>query len=161
MNTQNRSIINIYIILSILIFSVDRLTKYLAVTFLGSYKIIKNFLKFKLILNRGISLGIFNSENQIIFSLVTVMVILITCYIIQYSILRFKENYSIFGEILILTGSISNISDRLIYGGVVDFVAVNISSLIPATFFNLADISISVGIIIMLIQFYRSEINNN
>lgn len=157
---MQKNLIKLYSILAIIIFFIDRVTKYLAFYFLNNNKIINDFFKFKLILNRGISLGLLNSKNPIIFSLVTTSVILITFYLIFYTINKHKTNYLIYGEILVITGSLSNILDRLLYGGVIDFIAINISSLIPVTFFNLSDLSISIGILIMLIQFFKTEMLN-
>ncbi len=154
---MQKKLINIYLILSACMFFVDRITKYLALNYLDSFNIINRFLKFELILNRGISFGLFDSQSPIVFSLVTLMVILITLYLGLYSINRFKDNNLIFGETLILTGSVSNILDRILHGGVIDFVAVNISDFIPGAFFNLSDVFISLGVLIVFVQFYKVD----
>jgi signal peptidase II len=51
---------------------------------------------------------------------------------------------------LILAGGVSNLADRLIYGGyVVDFINVGIGSLRTGVF-NLADVAISAGVLMLL-----------
>jgi len=52
------------------------------------------------------------------------------------------------GFLLIVAGGVSNIIDRVFYGGVVDFI--NIGQL-PV--FNLADVMISLGVIFIIIGF--------
>lgn len=136
--------INLYIIISIVLFSLDRLTKYLALNFIKFYKNNSGFIKLKLLLNRGISFGILNCENKSIFISVTLFVMLITFFILIYTINRFKKGYMIWGELILLIGSISNIVDRLLYYGVIDFISINIFYL-PSAFFNLADIFILIG----------------
>lgn len=150
------ALILVYSILSLLIISFDRVTKYFALYYLKAGKFLSNFIDLDFILNRGISFGIFNSDNSFIFCFITLLVFLITVYLLVYTVDRYKNGHKIFGEILVLSGSLSNIVDRLIYGGVIDFIS--IKYILPFTFFNIADVSICLGIFIMFLKFYKSEI---
>ena len=58
------------------------------------------------------------------------------------SSIRLRSVYGSAGSLLILFGAASNIWDRLVYGGVVDYLAVAPVS----AWFNLADVSIGAGI---------------
>lgn len=56
-----------------------------------------------------------------------------------------KHNYSRFGAVLVLAGAVSNICDRIYFGYVRDFWDIGLGFT-----FNLADLFIVLGIIIML-----------
>ena len=60
---------------------------------------------------------------------------------------------------LILAGGASNLIDRLIHGGyVVDFINLGVGSL-RTGIFNVADIAITVGVLVLLIQGWRRRQN--
>ena len=63
-----------------------------------------------------------------------------------------KQNNWHYSLLLVLSGAISNIIDRLIHGCVIDFI--NIGNF-PT--FNFADICISFGIVLFLIQSYSKK----
>ncbi len=48
--------------------------------------------------------------------------------------LRWYHGYTIIGEVLTLSGAISNFLDRVVYGGVVDFIEISIIWLVLACF---------------------------
>ena len=158
---RNLRLYLIYFFIFIAIVLLDRFTKKLALKLFSIYSgyFFYNIFNFELIINRGISLGLFNSTNSFIFALITVSVILITIGIIFYAIDRFNNKELVIGEILVISGSLSNIYDRIFYGGVIDFVSINY--LLPFTYFNIADISIFFGIMLMIFQFYKYEFVRN
>lgn len=128
----------------------DRISKQIILNKEIAYQEISNYLYFDLTYNRGISWGILNAENSIIFILVSLVVILITLFLGFYTWQRLQRNQLIIGEILVLSGSISNIIDRIIYKGVVDFIVIDYKGWSwPA--FNIADSCIVVGVIIILV----------
>ena len=59
----------------------------------------------------------------------------------------------IIGEICIFAGAISNVVDRYVYGGVVDFIALSYGDWHFAVF-NVADMFIFCGVALMLILEY-------
>lgn len=128
----------------------DRISKQIIVNKQIAYQEISNYLYFDLTYNRGISWGMFNVENSIIFILISTLVIIITLFLFWYAWEKSKKNQLIIGEILVISGSISNIIDRLVYNGVVDFIVIDYHGWSwPA--FNIADSSIIIGAIIMFI----------
>lgn len=81
--------------------------------------------------------------------LLTLLIGLIISVILIYLVYLLKKSKSkliIIGVLLILLGAISNIYDRLIFGYVIDYLY-----LTNFTVFNLADLSISLGAILVLI----------
>lgn len=129
---------------------IDQITKNLALKgFFDNYRL-GNFLTFDLTINRGISWGIFHSQNSWIFFGISSIVFAILCFLIWHIFSSAKKGIPVFGEILIVAGGISNLSDRIIYSGVTDFIVINISGW-QWPLFNIADVAIVVGIFIMLL----------
>lgn len=91
-------------------------------------------------LNTGI---IFGFINQIY----GVYLIIIVGFGLLIYLLFFDKKYFNFGLVLILAGAISNILDRLFYGGVVDYI-----SLGNLTNFNFSDLMIIIGVIIYFLK---------
>ncbi len=106
----------------------DRISKQLILSGKLVCHSISNYLNFDLIYNRGISWGMLSSENSLIFTLVSILVTIITLFLIWHTIDKLKKDQLIIGEILVLSGAISNIIDRVIYKGVVDFIILSFNS---------------------------------
>lgn len=139
--------LNLYIVLFLIILVSDRLTKGWALSLGYKEKIINNILSFSLAYNRGLSWGMLSSKSQIAFGLVTLLTIVITLALIVYLIYRYRLNY-IIGEIMVVSGSVSNIIDRFFYPGVIDFISLHYKS-VYWPLFNIADIAIVIGVVIM------------
>ena len=145
---------NIFIILlCLLLVFIDVLSKYLIVTYLGSNNVlilIKNFLKFMYIKNTGAALG-FLSGN-------TIILIIITCLLLFYIFKEIKKNVNnkliLFSYLLIFSGALGNLIDRIFRGYVVDFISFTLFNKEMAIF-NVADIYITFGVIILLIMLVR------
>lgn len=145
-----------YALLGIAVFIVDRITKLLALRFFDHEYSIFPGLSFQLVYNRGISWGIANTPNPRVFMCVTLLIIFVTFYLAWYTLNRARAGEQIYGEILILSGSISNILDRLLYGGVIDFILFYWKSY-SFPIFNIADVAIVIGVGIMFLQLYKIE----
>ena len=151
-----KSIINnrgYYILISIIVILLDQLTKYIIDR--NYYSIInKNILlfTFKYIKNYGAAFNLLNG-NRLLLSTLSVFISLI----LIYYILRKKDLNSIdlLGYSFILGGTIGNGFDRIIKGYVVDFINLNF---INFPVFNIADISINIGFILILYGLIK---NNN
>lgn len=133
---------------------VDRVTKYYALqNFVNNYKI-NDYLSFDLSINRGISWSLFDSQNVYVFIAISVVIFLVLVSLFYYSFLRFKDNKNIFAEALIISGGSSNLIDRILYSGVVDFIVLSYNNWYWPSF-NFADIFIVFGLLIMLIKKFK------
>lgn len=103
----------------------------------------------ELVLNRGISFGIFHSTNSMIFSAVNLLIGAVICMLMMHTYKKILLDKPIIGEICIFTGACSNVYDRLLHAGVVDFIALSYQNWHFAVF-NFADACICCGAIIML-----------
>jgi signal peptidase II len=127
------------------IIALDQVTKYLIVNSLSSYDSIEvfSFLHIVNVRNTGAAFGSFKSLGSSFFIIVAVAAI---GFVVS---LLIKRAYNMFGLCLILGGAVGNLIDRILYGQVVDFVDFSIGSYHwPA--FNVADSSLTVGIIVIL-----------
>ncbi len=148
---KNFKIISYFSLFIITIF-LDRITKLFALqSLLTGEKNISPFLKLSLALNRGVSFGMFNFKTTLPFIALAIFIFLVIVAFAVYTVFRFKKNKNIFFEILVLAGALSNFVDRILYGGVIDFIDFYISSWHWPTF-NFADIFIFVGIAGMFIR---------
>ena len=104
-----------------------------------------NNLNFVLVKNRGISWGLLNSHSSALFNVLKFVIFAIIIIFLIHTYLFFKKGKSIFFETLILSGAISNLIDRFMYNGVIDFIEFHIGSW-SWPVFNLADSFLVIGI---------------
>ncbi len=136
-------------ILVLVIFFLDRFTKVkiLEHNLDGSTLFINDYLNYTLVWNTGIGFGLFSLDANIFYHLITFLIFLILLILIY---LIFKSN--LIDKILfslILGGALGNFYDRVIYFAVPDFIDVHYNEYHWFTF-NIADIFISIGIILLL-----------
>ena len=138
--------------LSIFIVLIDQFTKYLI---FYNHKIFlnKDFLLFKLdfVKNYGAAFNIF-SGSRVFLSLISIFFSILLIYLI------FRKNtlnlFDLYSYSFILGGTIGNGIDRIYRGFVVDFINLNI---INFPVFNIADISINIGFIILLYNIFKNN----
>ena len=111
--------------------------------------IIENFLEFYHIENPGMAFGLsFPGGSQ----LLLIMTILLTVFILG---MLWKERNSHFlmryGLSLIFSGAIGNLTDRIIFGKVTDFIHVMIGEHFSWYIFNVADSSVTIGMVLFLL----------
>jgi len=142
-----------YIILFACVTILDRVTKYLALTYCDQSPKTDSFLSWYLSFNRGISCGMFHSDNEWQFFIVSIIIMGITLALASYMIIRYINHQLVLGEVLVLAGSFSNLLDRFLYGGVVDFILLSYNGW-SFPVFNCADVCIILGVGLMLFEHY-------
>ena len=151
----------LYFLLFIILFAVDRFSKLWALAFLKPEVLVLNGnLNFKLIFNRGISWGFLNNISSVAFLALSIFIFLIILGFSYYTFLKFKSGNEIFFEIFILVGALSNFWDRIIYGGVIDFIDIHIKGWHWPTF-NIADVFIVIGFLVFLGRSFKDGIKKN
>lgn len=133
------------------VFGLDRLSKWWIIASGIVSKKITPWLTFDLQLNRGVSWGFLHSLNEWVFIGVTLCVIAITAALAVYAWCEAQHNRAIYGQVMVLAGSLSNILDRIMYGGVIDFIHMHFKQWSFAVF-NIADVAIVLGVFIMMMQ---------
>ena len=137
------------IILGICIILLDQITK--AILIGKNTTVIPNVLNFTYTENTGVAFGI-GANNLILIIIVNIVVLGIIIKFIKER--KEQVNFSILiSLILILSGGIGNLIDRIVRGYVIDFIDINVFNF-PN--FNIADISISIGIISLIFILCKS-----
>lgn len=138
------------IIITIVLF--DQITKYLAVKNIvlnGNYKFFNGLLEFKYVKNYGAAFGILQ-EKKWIFIVITIVVICVfMLYLVKYN----SETNLLKKTALsfLIGGAIGNFIDRIRLGYVVDFIKIDLIKSINFPVFNIADIFIVIGTILLMI----------
>lgn len=140
----------IYFLITIAAIIIDQITKYLAVVHLKGNDpkvIIDGFFKLFYLENAGAAFGMFHGKQGFFFAITVVVVVAIT-----YEMIRLKHTNPFLSVILalILGGTIGNFIDRIRYSYVVDFLSFTFFGKDFAVF-NVADMCITVGAILLLI----------
>ena len=105
---------------------------------------ISSFLNIYLVWNTGIGFGLISLEANLIYHLVTVLIIFVIIVLI-YFLIKSDGFYSYLISIII-GGSLGNLFDRAYYYAVPDFIDIHIGNF-HWFIFNVADIFITIGII--------------
>jgi signal peptidase II len=139
------------------IIAFDRITKLWALQALqySEYNVTA-WLSFDVVFNRGISWGLFHAESTHQFAFVTLVIAFITFCIAWHAYQQFQRHRCIIGHILIIAGSLSNSFDRIMYGGVIDFILLHYDEW-SWPLFNVADISIVIGACLFLLLNLRDS----
>ena len=148
--TNNNFYINLIIIFSI--FILDRLTK-LYVIYLdkinSSAEIFSSkFLNIYLIWNEGIAFGLFSFNENNLYNFLTLF-ILIIIIVVLYMIFK-SSGFKKYSLLMILGGAFGNVFDRIFYKAVPDFIDFHINNF-HWFIFNVADIFISLGVLLLII----------
>jgi len=142
-----------------LIFVADRLTKLFVINSVekfGQTSIYQSsFLDINLIWNSGIAFGLFSFDDKIYYNLMTAMIVVIILIILWF-ITKTKNTEKI-AFMMVFGGALGNIFDRLYYTSVPDFIDIHVGDL-HWFIFNVADIFISLGIILLIcLEFYLKK----
>ena len=112
-----------------------------------SISVINNFFYITYVKNTGVAWSILSGKINLIIVITLAIIILLIIYIFN------KKSYGVLEIIsysMLLSGSIGNLIDRIIYGYVIDYLDFNILGY-DYPIFNFADICIVIGIILILI----------
>ena len=157
---KNRNIsITILIAISLLL---DQLSKFLIRQNVDQYseiKLIGDYFILTNVENSGAFLGMgsdFSPFVKTVFLLILPIIVLICIMIYVY---RDKQidKISLIGFCFIIGGGIANIYDRIIYGSVTDFLFIDLGGIFKTGIFNIADLSVTTGMILILLMSFRSK----
>lgn len=104
--------------------------------------------------NTGVAFGLFQGGSFIFTLIAGIAVVAIAIYSFRSSAQSLLMSVSLG---LMLGGAAGNLWDRLAYGAVVDFIKVQASDAWVFPMFNLADSSIVVGTILLILYFFLDE----
>lgn len=146
---MNRKIV----IIGIIALVIDQITKSLMQIYDVHFNIINEFLRLNYIQNTGAAWSILEGEQYLLIGITILMLILV--YNMSFSFDNNKLNNFTFG--ILFGGIIGNLFDRVLYGMVRDFIDINVFGYnFPV--FNIADMLIVLGVVILLISTFKGEL---
>ncbi|MCF6293698.1 MAG: signal peptidase II [Robiginitomaculum sp.] len=99
--------------------------------------------------NRGVSFGMFAADGMLGRVLLSLFALLVIVLVLLW-LLKADNRFLSIALGMIIGGAIGNLIDRIQYGMVVDFI--NFSDIYFIWVFNIADASISIGAVLILIE---------
>ncbi len=143
---------------SIIALAIDQITKTIAALCIGlneSISVIPKFFYLTLVHNEGAAWGLFSNTKVVI--LIGTLIALIVIYRFIYCFKENKRNNLAFG--LLIGGLGGNLIDRVFTGYVIDFFDFYIFGY-DYPVFNIADICIVIGVILLIIAVLKGEDTN-
>lgn len=147
-----------YIVLFLALLAIDQGTKLWAIERLmgqSPIHVIDNWLSFIYVENRGAAFGILQDKRTFFIFITVAVVLFLTGYFIKtYNHHSFWSKVSF---VLIITGALGNLIDRIRFGYVVDFIAVKFGGALNFPVFNVADMCVVIGASLLMIMLLVSK----
>lgn len=148
-----------FILLTTIIFFIDQLTKWAIHSNMNLYQsipVIDNFFYLTYVTNDGMAFGLSLPGGQIVLSLLSAIMTIVLGYFFWLE--RHGHILMKFSLSLIIAGALGNLFDRVTAGEVVDFIHIKLGSFWEWYIFNIADTSVSIGMLLFLIHsFYFQD----
>ena len=139
-----------FLFIIIIIIFLDKISKLKIINNLNNrIHYVNEYINLDLTWNIGIGFGLLSTTSQFIYNLIT-LIIGAVIFIIFYMSINL-EKIEKFAFSFIIGGALGNLHDRIIYKAVPDFIDIHYHNFHWFTF-NLADIFITIGIIIYILK---------
>ena len=143
-------VINFFIILCI--FCLDRITKIYVISenlkSLSAELFESKYLNIFLIWNEGVAFGLLSFNERFGYNLVTIIIAIVIIVLIV--MLLNAQKFKRLALLCVIGGALGNFYDRVVFNAVPDFIDFHIGEF-HWFIFNIADIFITVGILLLLI----------
>ncbi len=140
------------------LFALDILTKTLiqrSLAYRESLPVVGDLVRFTYIVNEGAAFGLYLGDaSKTIFLVLSSLAAALVLGVYLYG--EDEGWLKRFALALILGGALGNIHDRVVYGSVVDFIDIGVGSY-RWPIFNVADIAVTVGAILLGLAYLRRE----
>ncbi len=145
--------------LSLPLYALDQWTKQLVLRFISPDEpriVVSNFFHLVNVTNTGAAFGSFRNNNTFF------MVISALALVIVVALLMRRRSRDILRDVslaLLLAGVLGNLTDRLLYGHVIDFLLfdLHIRFAHPWPAFNVADSCISVAVVLFVVHSFSAR----
>ncbi len=150
-------------IILIIIFSIDRISKFYILKLAqveSSVDIyVTSYLNLFLIWNKGIAFGLLSMNESIVYNFITLIISLIIVVILF--MMWKNNNIQRYFLALVAGGALGNLYDRIVYTAVPDFIDLHFQGF-HWFVFNIADIFITIGILcLILVEVFYNNISIN
>ena len=146
--------------LSLPLYAIDQLTKQLILRFVSPEEpriLIADFFSLVNVTNTGAAFGSFRDNNTFFIAISSVALVVVLGLLLRS---RIPDRWRDLSLALLLAGIVGNLTDRLLYGHVIDFLLfdLHVPYAHPWPAFNVADSCISVAVVLFIIHsFWRQK----
>jgi len=150
--------------LSLPLYAVDQWSKHLVLRLISPYTarvVVPEFFSLVNVTNTGAAFGSFRGNNTFFIVISVVALVVVTVLLVRR---RQPDAWRDLSLALLLAGILGNLTDRLLYGHVMDFLLFNlhIRYADPWPAFNVADSCISIAVVLFIVHsFWNRESASN
>ena len=140
--------------LSVPLYALDQLTKQWVLRFISPYDarvVVPDFFNLVNVTNTGAAFGSFKGNNTFFVIISIIALVVVTVLLVRHNR---SDPWRDISLALLLAGILGNLTDRLLYGHVIDFLLFNlhIRYADPWPAFNVADSCISIAVVLFIIH---------
>ena len=156
-NIRLKGVISFCIILTIIV--IDYFSKQYALIFDQNY-VLNSFITIYKMNNYGIAFSLFNELEGVGQLILNIVIFFILAFIAKELFTNLvSSNLYLIGLSLILGGGSANFIDRYDNSAVTDFIILHYKDIYFPAVFNIADLSISIGAVLIIIYYMRDKAN--
>ena len=147
------------LLLSLPLYVLDQCTKRLALRFINlfdAHNVIPDFFTLVNVTNNGAAFGTFKGNNTFFAGISILALVVVTVLLVRP---HRADPWRDLSLALLLAGILGNLTDRLLYGHVIDFLLFNLHVRYadPWPAFNVADSCISIAVVLFIIHSFREH----
>jgi signal peptidase II len=140
--------------ISLPLYALDQLTKQLVLRFVSQWDartVVPDFFTLVNVTNTGAAFGSFKGNNAFFVVISIIALVVVTVLLLRH---RRPDAWRDASLALLLAGILGNLTDRLLYGHVIDFLLFNLHVRYadPWPAFNVADSCISIAVVLFIIH---------
>jgi signal peptidase II len=145
--------------LSLPLYALDQLTKHWVLRSIGPYDariVVPDFFHLVNVTNTGAAFGSFRGNNVFFVVISVIALVVVTILLVRP---HRSDSWRDVSLALLLAGILGNLTDRLLYGHVIDFLLFNLHVRYadPWPAFNVADSCISIAVVLFIIHSFGKK----
>jgi signal peptidase II len=147
------------LLLSLPLYALDQVTKHWVLRSINPYDarvVVPDFFNLVNVTNTGAAFGSFKGNNTFFIAISIIALVVVTILLVRHSQSDPWRDVSL---ALLLAGILGNLTDRLLYGHVIDFLLFNLHVRFadPWPAFNVADSCISIAVVLFIIHSFGKQ----
>ena len=147
---------------SLPLYALDQWTKQMVLRFVSPEEprvLISDFFSLVNVTNTGAAFGSFRGNNTFFIAISSLALVVVLGLLLRS---RIPDRWRDLSLALLLAGILGNLTDRLLYGHVVDFLLfdLHVPYAHPWPAFNVADSCISVAVVLFIVHSFRRQKSN-
>ena len=150
-----------FVFLNVFLILFDQIIKYVVeinMNLHDSFIVVADFLRITYVQNYGAAFSILSGQKIILIVITLLIISFLIAFVIKKKI---KDLFYLISIIMITSGGIGNLIDRIFRGYVVDYFDVTFWPFNDFAIFNFADCLVVVGTVIFVIKFIINELVHN